>query len=199
MGSLAVMSMRKTRRDGGQTDLVLNPVGNVSNEVVKYGNACTCDGVEWYSAGDNHGAEGGEGHVSPPPVCRFFCYPLNALLTCAEDIKLKALYNPRLARLRQCNIVPPWDEYSELWPGTVVLMKITLHMYSMNNENRQLRKVCLPATDLRNDKTTALFCAPVASTLALLGYSAHVDSVSQCLWLCHRWRIPARRRPNRFS
>ena len=87
---------------------------------------------------------------------------MNALLTCAEDIKLKALYDPgllydyggpvfdhRLARLRQRNIVPPWDEYSELWPGTVVLMKITLHTYSMNNENGRLRKVRLPATDLR--------------------------------------------------
>ena len=162
VGSLAATSTRKTRRDEWQTDLVLNPVGNVPNEVVKYGDARSCDGVEWYSAGDNHGAEGGEGRVSLPLVCRFFCYPLNALLTCAEDIKLKALYDPRLlydyggsvfdhrlARLRQRNIVPPWDEYSELWPGTVVLMKITLHTYSMNNENGRLRKVRLPATDLR--------------------------------------------------
>ena len=44
VGSLAATSMRKTRRDERQTDLVLNPVGNVSNEVVKYGDARSCDG-----------------------------------------------------------------------------------------------------------------------------------------------------------
>ena len=60
VGSLAVMSTWKTRRDGGQTDLVLNPARNVSNEVVKYGDAPSSDGVEWYSAGDNHGAERGQ-------------------------------------------------------------------------------------------------------------------------------------------
>ena len=60
VGSLAMRSTWKTHRDGGQTDLVLNPARNVSNEVVKYGDAPSSGGVKWYSAGDNHGAEGGQ-------------------------------------------------------------------------------------------------------------------------------------------
>ena len=43
----------------------------------------------------------------------------------------------RLTKLKQRNIVgaddvliPPRAEYSALWPGTVVLMKISLHTFS---------------------------------------------------------------------
>jgi hypothetical protein len=60
VGSLATTSTRKAHRDEQQTDLVLNPAGNIPNEAVKYGDAPSCNGVEWYSAGDNHGAEGGQ-------------------------------------------------------------------------------------------------------------------------------------------
>ena len=60
VGSLAVTSTWKTCRDGGRTDLVLNHAGNVTNEVVKDGDAPSSNGVEWYSAGGNHGAEGGQ-------------------------------------------------------------------------------------------------------------------------------------------
>lgn len=86
------------------------------------------------------------------------------VLLSPTDIKINALYDPRLlydyggpvfdhrlSKLKQRNIVdqtntlvPPWDEYSELRPGTVVLMKISLHTYTITNDNGRLRKVRSP-------------------------------------------------------
>ena len=98
----------------------------------------------------------------PPPGGLFFFFSLLPSLTNPLlDIKLNALYDPRLlpdyggpvfnhhlAKLKQRNIVdasdnliPPWDEYAALRPGTVVLMKVTLHTYSIDTDRGIGKKV----------------------------------------------------------
>ena len=97
-------------------------------------------------------------HPSPGWFVLFFSL-LPSLTNPLLDIKLNALYDPRLlpdyggpvfnhhlTKLKQRNIVdasdnliPPWDEYAALRPGTIVPMKVTLHTYSIDT-NRGIGK-----------------------------------------------------------
>jgi len=83
-----------------------------------------------------------------------------------REIHLGAYYNPRLlpdyggelfrhhdAKLMQHDvrgmdnkIIPPWEYYEELRPGTIVLCNVTMHMYQINNpKQKKIRKVkCRP-------------------------------------------------------
>ena len=84
-----------------------------------------------------------------------------------SEIKLGALYDPRLlpdyggplynhmsAKLVQRNIVDlatgslvaPWDEYDKLCTGTVIIMKVLLHTYTMSlNGNTKKAGALLPS------------------------------------------------------
>lgn len=83
----------------------------------------------------------------------------------AEDIKLGAFYEPSVlqdyggsyfnhtkAKLVQLDVrdiknelIPPWEFYEALRPGTLVLCLVSLHCFSMTDDGgkeRKERKVC---------------------------------------------------------
>ncbi|KAI0273296.1 hypothetical protein BGY98DRAFT_998292 [Russula aff. rugulosa BPL654] len=69
-------------------------------------------------------------------------YVYSSLIDSNTDIKINALYDPRLlydyggsvfdhtqAKLVQCALIPPLDEYDNLRTGTVVLIRVSLKIY----------------------------------------------------------------------
>ncbi|TFK65643.1 hypothetical protein BDN72DRAFT_773063 [Pluteus cervinus] len=78
-----------------------------------------------------------------------------------DEVRLGAYYDPavlpdyrgnlfkhRRAKLLQHdvrdeegNLIPPWEIYSALRPGTIVLIMVTLHCYVMGGDNMRKRKV----------------------------------------------------------
>lgn len=82
------------------------------------------------------------------------------------DIKVGAFYDPRLlsdfggplfklklAKLKQRSLVDindkliaPWEEYDKLRTGTVVLMRVTLHTYTITEGNKDKKVPFLPRT-----------------------------------------------------
>ncbi|TFK59636.1 hypothetical protein BDN72DRAFT_780458 [Pluteus cervinus] len=106
-----------------------------------------------------------DGNVkAPPPVPvedkghRSCAFPLAFRIGALYDPSILPdykgdLFKHRRAKLVQHDVrdeegrlVPPWEIYSALRPGTVVLIMVTLHCYIMGADNIKKRKVCCGAS-----------------------------------------------------